>query len=125
MVTGCVRTMNGVCKLLNNFILPPCDRPYSRGGGGGTSIYAYWVCAARETPIFSPEFPFRSIFLCMCKYFLLRTRTTEMRVCDLLGSCLVGKCLYYPKLRYIQTTILHNIQSQHFVRGKGRWEEMR
>ena len=30
--------------------------------GGGTSImYAYWVCAARETPIFSPEFPFRSI----------------------------------------------------------------
>ena len=33
------------------------------GGGGGTSIimYAYWVCAARETPIFSPEFPFRSI----------------------------------------------------------------
>ena len=49
----------------------------------------------------------------------------EMRVCDLLGSCLVGKCLYYPKLRYIQTTILHNVQSQHFVRGKGRWEEMR
>ena len=36
------------------------DRP--RGGGGGTSIiYAYWVRAARETPIFSPEFPFRSI----------------------------------------------------------------
>ena len=27
----------------------------SRGGG------AYWVCAARETPIFSHEFPFRSI----------------------------------------------------------------
>ena len=24
-------------------------------------VYAYWVCAARETPIFSPEFPFRSI----------------------------------------------------------------
>ena len=24
-------------------------------------MYAYWVCAARETPIFSPEFPFRSI----------------------------------------------------------------
>ena len=23
-------------------------------------MYAYWVCAARETPIFSPEFPFRS-----------------------------------------------------------------
>ena len=34
------------------------------GGGGGTSIlYAYWVCAARETPIFSPEFPFRSIII--------------------------------------------------------------
>ena len=24
-------------------------------------MYAYWVCAARETPIFSPEFSFRSI----------------------------------------------------------------
>ena len=24
-------------------------------------MYAYWVCAARETPIFSPKFPFRSI----------------------------------------------------------------
>ena len=24
-------------------------------------MYAYWVCAARETPIFSSEFPFRSI----------------------------------------------------------------
>ena len=23
--------------------------------------HAYWVCAARETPIFSPKFPFRSI----------------------------------------------------------------
>ena len=37
-------------------------RTHPAGGGGGTSImYAYWVCAARETPIFSPEFPFRSI----------------------------------------------------------------
>ena len=35
----------------------------TRGGGGGTSIimYAYWVCAAKETPIFSHEFPVRSI----------------------------------------------------------------
>ena len=24
-------------------------------------MYAYWVCATWETPIFSPEFPFRSI----------------------------------------------------------------
>ena len=24
-------------------------------------MYAYWVCAARETPIFSPKYPFRSI----------------------------------------------------------------
>ena len=24
-------------------------------------MYEYWVCAARETPSFSPEFPFRSI----------------------------------------------------------------
>ena len=31
------------------------------GGGGYFHMYAYWVCAARETPIFSPEFPFRSI----------------------------------------------------------------
>ena len=34
------------------------------GGGGGyfhTCMYAYWVCAVRETPIFSPKFPFRSI----------------------------------------------------------------
>ena len=30
-------------------------------GGGYFHMYAYWVCAARETPIFSPEFPFRSI----------------------------------------------------------------
>ena len=40
------------------------NKVYARGGGGGTSIifrYAYWVCAAREIPIFSPEFPFRSI----------------------------------------------------------------
>ena len=29
--------------------------------GGYFHMYAYWVCAARETPIFSPEFPFRSI----------------------------------------------------------------
>ena len=32
-----------------------------QGGGGYFHMYAYWVCAARETPIFSPEFPFRSI----------------------------------------------------------------
>ena len=39
-----------------------CSSERNTGGGGGTSImYAYWVCAARETPIFSPEFPFRSI----------------------------------------------------------------
>ena len=37
-------------------------RPTSQGGGGTSIImYAYWVCAARETPIFSPEFPLRSI----------------------------------------------------------------
>ena len=37
---------------------------HPRGGGGGYfHMYAYWimVCSARETPIFSPEFPFRSI----------------------------------------------------------------
>ena len=31
------------------------------GGGGYFHMYAYWVCAARDTPIFSPEFLFRSI----------------------------------------------------------------
>ena len=31
------------------------------GGGGYFHMYAYWVCAARETPIFSPKFPIRSI----------------------------------------------------------------
>ena len=36
-------------------------RPPGGGGGGYLHIYAYWVCAARETPIFSPKFPFRSI----------------------------------------------------------------
>ena len=42
---------------------PPVKTPPPpRGGGGGYfNMYAYWVCAARETPIFSPEFPFRSI----------------------------------------------------------------
>ena len=66
--------------------------------------------------------PRRHFYVCVRE---LHCTATEMRVCDLLGSCLVGKCLYSPKLRYIQTTILHNVQSQHFVRGKGRWEEMR
>ena len=45
------------------------------GGGEGYSIiiYAYWVCAARETPIFSPKFPVRSIiyyyFFYKCQKF--------------------------------------------------------
>ena len=30
-------------------------------GGRHFHIYAYWVYAARETPIFSPKFPLRSI----------------------------------------------------------------
>ena len=30
---------------------------------GGGVLYAYWVCAARETPIFSPKFPFRRILI--------------------------------------------------------------
>ena len=49
-----------------------CSRP-REGGGGGTSImYAYWVCAARETPIFSPKFPFWSIsFSQMTQYSAL------------------------------------------------------
>ena len=39
----------------------PMGEDGARGGGGYFHMYAYWVCAARETPIFSPEFPFRSI----------------------------------------------------------------
>ena len=35
--------------------------PPPPGGGGGYFHNAYWICAARETPNFSPEFPFRSI----------------------------------------------------------------
>ena len=44
--------------------MPLLDPPPGEGGGGGGGyfhMYAYWVCAARETPIFSAEFPFRSI----------------------------------------------------------------
>ena len=38
------------------------SRPGGGGGGGGYfHMYAYLVCAANETPIFSHEFPFRSI----------------------------------------------------------------
>ena len=39
------------------------DPPPPPGGGGRGyfHMYAYWVCAANETPIFSHEFPFRSI----------------------------------------------------------------
>ena len=39
-------------------LFPPPPPP---GGGGYFHMYAYWVCAARESPISSPEFPFRSI----------------------------------------------------------------
>ena len=35
--------------------------PGGGGGGGYFHMYAYLVCAARETPIFSREYPFRSI----------------------------------------------------------------
>ena len=39
------------------------NRGNARGGGGGGyfHMYVYWVCAAWETPIFSPKFPIRSI----------------------------------------------------------------
>ena len=48
-----------------NLISPGRPRPGGGGGGGGYGFHNaywpfYWVCAARETPIFSPEFPFRS-----------------------------------------------------------------
>ena len=47
--------------------LQKCIHGFNAGGGGGgaTSICMHiaWVCAARETPIFSPEFLFRSIII--------------------------------------------------------------
>ena len=45
------------------FELCPKYKVVSSGGGGYFHMYAQWVCAARETPIFIPEFPFRSISL--------------------------------------------------------------
>ena len=37
-------------------------RATARGGGGASILHiAYWVCAARETTIFSPKFSLRSI----------------------------------------------------------------
>ena len=41
------------------------------GGGGGVlpCMYAYWVCAPRETPIFNPKFPFRSISFSQMKQY--------------------------------------------------------
>ena len=44
---------------------------FRRGGGGYFHIYAYWVCAARETPIFNPKFPV-SERLVMYDGYLLR-----------------------------------------------------
>ena len=61
----------------------------------------------------------------LCIWYFYIHRHSRVQTHDSHSWGLIGKCLYYPKLRYIQTTILHNVQSQHFVRGKGRWEEMR
>ena len=44
-----------IWKILGGLQPPPPPSPPA------SYAYAYWVCAARETPIFSPEFPFRSI----------------------------------------------------------------
>ena len=38
-----------------------CSIEFRGGGGGGTSICAYWVCVIFEIPIFSPKFPLQSI----------------------------------------------------------------
>ena len=44
------------------FVLYFCEHKVCPGGGGGYfHMYAYWVCAVRETPIFSLKFLFRSI----------------------------------------------------------------
>ena len=48
----------------NSNKLPVPKHNYVPGGGGGVLPYIgilQWVCAARETPIFNPKFPFRSI----------------------------------------------------------------
>ena len=39
-------------QIINRF----WNSPSTMGGGGGLLPYAYWVCAARETPIFSLNF---------------------------------------------------------------------
>ena len=53
------------CYLLFELAADRNHRTTHRGGGGGVLPYVciLWVCAARETPIFSPKFPFRSISL--------------------------------------------------------------
>ena len=61
-----------------------------------------------------------------CFYVYCISTYTRVQTHDLHSWGLIGKCLYYPKLRYIQTTILHNVQSQHFVREKAggrKWDD--
>ena len=56
--------MHKTCVSYQNFQkVPTMGGGYSPPprGWGYFHMYAYWVCGARETPIFSPEFPFRSI----------------------------------------------------------------
>ena len=52
-------SIHRVCYLEDYFTI--YQRTAIPGPGGYFHMYAYWVCATRETPIFSPEFPFRSI----------------------------------------------------------------
>ena len=54
-------------KYTTTTLCPPPPPPAGEEGGGG--VHAYWVCAARETPIFSPKLTIRSIsFSQMSKY---------------------------------------------------------
>ena len=55
------------CKKYNSSLVSDTgkyfDLHHTSGGGGGGGhfhIYAYWVCAAQETPIFSPKFPLQT-----------------------------------------------------------------
>ena len=54
-----------------------CTRLGTRGGGGYFHMCAYWVCAMRETPIFSPEFLFQSIHILFSKI----TNKQQQKIC--------------------------------------------
>ena len=81
----------------------------SRGGGGGTSImYAYWVCAARETPIFSSEFRWISVPEHNIFTNFPQIRSGSSPFLNLGGFCRSGEHHFKNSFRSI--TILHFLE---------------